>query len=293
MRLSPGLIGSLLCVATVCAQTAPPDSLPSFEAASLKKSAPSATPAIEGGPGTADPGRVRYSGLPLRIVIQFAFGVKTSQIAGPEWLAIDQFDLAAKIPEGATKEQFQLMLQRLLAERVALQFHRETRDLDGYNLTVAKGGPKMQPSAAADANTGPPTPDSNKLVKDSAGNLQLSPGNTSFSVTLALATGLKRISARLQTSLQIARMCAGNLEGDGGVIDKTGLTGRYDFNLDFARSGPRGPRVTPEQLAALPTPDGPDFATAVRQQLGLQLIPIKVATDMIVIDHVERVPAAN
>lgn len=287
MRFWPLPIGLLVVGLALCAQSPQPEVGPGFEAASLKRAAADAKPAMEGGPGTADPGRIRYSGLPLRLILQYCWGIQASRIIGPDWLDKDTFELTAKIPPDATREQFQLMLQRLLAERMGLEFHHETRDLDGYELLTAKNGIKMTRSALT-VDDQKPRP---YLERGPDGNRQLPSGHASVQIAIPLETGLKRISARLRTAAQIARMCSDNLDGE--VVDKTGLTGRYDFNLDFAYTGPRGPRITPEQLAAMPTPDGPDFATALRQQLGLQLIPIKIPTDLVVIDRINRVPAGD
>src|SRR5439155_11317218 len=74
------------------------------------------------------------------------YGVKGYQIAGPSWLDSERYDIAAKIPKGATKEQFMLMLQSLLAERFKLTLHREKKDLPMYALVVGKNGPKMKES---------------------------------------------------------------------------------------------------------------------------------------------------
>ena len=102
-----------------------------------------------------------------------------------------------------------------------------------------------------------------------------------------LPDGLTRITARLQTAPQIAVMCQSNL--GARVVDRTGLTSRYDFTLDFDNGEPSGPRQ-PSRTAST---DGPDFATALDQQLGLRLRRAKSQVDLIVIDHLERQPAEN
>ena len=104
---------------------------PTFEVASVKPAEPQTGMAIRvmmrGGPGTPDPGQLNYSNVSLKNVLMAAYAVKGYQINGPKWLDSERFDIVAKIAPGATKEQFQLMLQNLLAERFKLTLHRETK----------------------------------------------------------------------------------------------------------------------------------------------------------------------
>src|ERR1035438_3438389 len=123
---------------------------PTFEVASVKPAEPQAmgmmSIMMRGGPGSPDPGQITYSGVSLKNVLMNAYGVKGYQINGPKWLDSERFDIAAKIPMGATKEQFKLMLQNLLAERFKLTLHHETKELPMYALVVGTGGSKLKES---------------------------------------------------------------------------------------------------------------------------------------------------
>src|SRR5580658_7705186 len=112
----------------------------SFEVASVKPSPPSPDGAIRvmvrGGPGTSDPGQITYRGRSLKDLISSAYGVKSFQVSGPGWLDTERYDIAAKIPEGTTKEQFNVMMQNLLAERFKLALRREKKEFPLYELTI-------------------------------------------------------------------------------------------------------------------------------------------------------------
>ena len=130
------ILGAGLIIFTSCAafgQTA--EEPTTFEVASVKPAEPSAMGMIRvqmrGGPGTPDPGQLTYTNVSLKNVLTNAYGVKGYQINGPKWLDSERFDITAKIPKGATKEQFKLMLQNLLAERFKLTLHHETKEQIG------------------------------------------------------------------------------------------------------------------------------------------------------------------
>ena len=78
-----------------------------------------------GGPGTPDPGRYTTSNMTLKGLLVSAYDVKAYQITGPAWIETERYDIVAKVPAGATKEQFRVMLQNLLAERFKIELHRE------------------------------------------------------------------------------------------------------------------------------------------------------------------------
>ena len=125
---------------------------PSFEAASVKASAPMAGGRIRigfsGGPGTSDPGRIELFGITLKTALTRAYGVKDHQVEGPGWIATERYDIVATIPPGTGEEPFRLMLQGLLADRFQMAVRRETRQIAVYAITVGKEEPKLK--AAAD-----------------------------------------------------------------------------------------------------------------------------------------------
>ena len=272
-----------------------------FDAASVKPADPKSAPVnrsanaqatLRGGPGTADPGRISYANVTLQSVLITAYGADCKvqedcdQIVGPPWLRSSRYDIDAKIPAGATNDQFRTMLQNLLAERFHMTLHREMRDLPGYELTVGKGKAKLvaspPDSASAEASTGP-------LVKFGApgeyGKL-LRAGFMIFPYKGTRSTANHAIG-REQSLADITKLLSTLLNTH--VIDKTGLTGTYDFTLDWVPDG-----VTMIQEA-----DGPELApphgipTALEDQLGLKLVRGKVTLDTVVIDSADKIPTEN
>jgi uncharacterized protein (TIGR03435 family) len=228
------------------------------------------------------PDGVNFVNLPLRAVIQFAFGInQPSKLTGfPDWANTERFDINARAAGPVTVEQRRLMLQALLEDRFKLVTKWEKREVSvlallparndgrlGVNLIesegcIAPGRGAAKDSAAASAQAticGPKAAGPGRLVLTGVPMQQF---------TALLGTLLSRT-----------------------VIDKTGLAGRYDIDLTF----------TPEQstLAAAngpgpaAGPDGPTIYTAVREQLGLKLDSERDQEDVLVIDHVERQPSEN
>jgi len=111
----------------------------SFEVASVKPASPSATRrACSGGPGTTDPGTWTCTNVPLAFVVSTAYGIQAPQFTPRESCCQAAFDFAAKVPAGATKEQFLQMLRNLLVERFKFAFHHEQKEMPIYELTVAR-----------------------------------------------------------------------------------------------------------------------------------------------------------
>src|ERR1051325_10982147 len=104
-----------------------------FEAGSVKPAPPPTAGMMRvgmgGGPGSKDPGRINYSNVSLRDLVRQAYGLKDYQISGPDWLNSVRFDVVATLPPNSTKEQFQVMMQNLLAVRFKMTVHREKKDL--------------------------------------------------------------------------------------------------------------------------------------------------------------------
>jgi len=119
-----------------------------FEVASVKPMPPSPTyiPETEsGGPGTTDPGQITWSGVSLHELLETAYDVESYQISGPAWLGCcsDRYTIVAKMPEGATKEQVNLMWQNLLKDRFGMVLHHESRVFQADEMTLAKGASKL------------------------------------------------------------------------------------------------------------------------------------------------------
>lgn len=260
---------------------------PAFEVVSLKPSTGAliGAPNSDGGPGTRYPERFATNAT-LRGLIFRAFGLVDieEQISGPKWIDTDKFAIDARMPAGTTVEEFHTMLQNLLAERFKLEVHHETKVLRVYELGVAKNGPKLKESAAA-SGVGPVTyPDG--LKNDANGFPVLPPDRPGF--ISSFGPGLQsHWTARQQSMPQLARMLRQPNAVMDLVIDKTGLTGRYDFTLEYTMQPRAGAAVERDD-----TP-GSNLFEALEQQLGLKLAETKAPFDVVVIDRAERTPTEN
>jgi uncharacterized protein (TIGR03435 family) len=264
-----------------------------------------------------DAARLDIGFMSLAELIPVAFAVKPYQVSGPPWIKEARFDILAKMPEGATKEQVPLMLQALLAERFKLVAHRESREHPIYALLVGKTGPKLKDSVP-DADV-PPVEASPQALNGGApllntpeGQLRLSAGGKG-AVLSGGSMGTTRISmgpngaVHLESANMTMPAFADFLTRfmDRPVVDMTELKGTYQIGLDLgitdlievARSsglvpagavvgGPAGP------AGGASDPSGRTIADTV-QQLGLKLDPRKSPADTIVIDHLEKMPTEN
>ena len=304
-----------LMVWTASAQTG--DAPTTFEVASVKPAAPIMGGMIRvrmaGGPGSPDPGQINYSNVTLKNVLMSAYNVKGYQISGPSWLESERFDIVAKVPKGATKEEFRVMLQNLMAERFKLKLHRESKELPIYALVVGKNGVKMKETPkddpAADAAKGPQAPPPGafgegeppriRMGKD--GMPQMPPGGPGRGGMMMMGNGGKmRMQASKQKVTQIVEMLGNQLGRP--VVDQTGLTADYDFTLEYAPDdtmrGPAGMMPPPPDGGGggAPAPSdstGPSLMSALQEQLGLKLEPKKGPIDLLVIDSLEKVPTEN
>jgi len=297
-----------------------------FDAASVKQAnlpAPDGSGRImmtgpTGGPGTGDPGRIHYPYMSLKNLLVNAYDVKSFQIQGPSWLDTERFDVNATMPPETTREQFRAMLQNLLAERFRITLHRETKDLPIYSLAVAKGGPKMresEPVSPAEDNAGAPPsspfPAQPRIGPDGFPVLASQAGGRA-GLILMMMPGRARLAGQQQTMLDLANRLTTQLGRP--VADATRLTAKYDFTLTFSPEGmnpPTGPGggagvmvraapPSPSGAGGVPAPEGlptedtpPDIFRAIKEQLGLALEPKKGPVELIVIDHIEKIPTGN
>jgi uncharacterized protein (TIGR03435 family) len=280
-----------------------------FEVASVKPASPDAQlSAMNGGPMPAgpfnqsgnDPGRIAWTNVRLARIIQVAYDFPQDRIIGPDWLGTQGYDIAASVPPATTVANFRLMLQALLAERFKLAVRRETKEVSGFALEVAKGGSKLKPANPTAAEQKPdPSRDAEAHLSPALGSLVMvdqsgfaapRPGNSYFSrgvpFQITIAINNRNRATLLNSPVSGLAAYLGNALGSQ-VADRTALTRTYDIHLEFA---PRpGPGTTPE-IASDP---GPDILDAIQSQLGLKLTPAKVPVEMLVIDHAEKIPTAN
>lgn len=257
-----------------------------FEVASVRPSPPANLPAgmvpapnLQGGPGTADPERIAYTNAGMRLLIETAFGVRFMQVVAPAWTAAERYDVSAKVPAGASKEQFQTMFQTFLKERFKLQFHHEERMLPVYAMTVGKNGPKLKVSTATPDPLGPVP----KVAGADDDGFPVFPP-AYVGVAAIPANGRLRIRGQKVGVEKLAQMLQDRL--DHPIVDQTGLTGEYDFKVEIEWIRRPGP-----------APDGPsDPAPSVSQaldKLGLKLELKRLPYDVIVVDQIDKVPTAN
>ena len=135
----------------VSAAAQEPSAKPSFEVVSIRPVPDGEMFPPQGGPGSSDPERFTAKNILAKVLLFRAYAVKNYQVSGPGWFDTARYDIAAKIPPGATEEQFDLMLQQMLEERFKLKLHHTTKEFPAYNLVLAKGGLKLKASMPTDA----------------------------------------------------------------------------------------------------------------------------------------------
>lgn len=314
------LAGVAITAALATGAWAQTDAAPEFEVASIKPAPPPTGNGIRvmmrGGPGSDDPGRLDWTNVSLRNMLTNAFNIKDYQLQGPDWLNSERFDVTAKIPPNTTREQYRLMLQKLLAERFKMTVHHETKENPVFALVIGKGGPKLKESdpndtsgftpmtmrgsdgmvrTAAPPPLPPPPPGAGRGGEGGAG--RGAPGRGGM---MMMRPG--QIQAKKMSMDGLANMLS-NIVGKP-VIDQTELKGIYDFTLDFAPESAEGGPIVPAGALAPsaggegrgPTasePTGLTIYSAVQQILGLKLEPKKLPLDNVIIDHIEKVPTEN
>ena len=228
--------------------------------------------------------------ITLQMLIRMAYGVEDYQISGaPKWLNAETYNVEAKL-DGAVADKLrkltfdqrsveqQPMLQALLVDRFKLTLHRETKELPVYALVIAKNGPKLQ-----EARPGDTYPNG---MKDLEGH-----GHGDI---MRFGTGI--LTGQGVPIVFLVRMLSQQQLGHP-VLDKTELTGKYDFTLQWTPEENRAPmfKGTRDGGQGPDNPadsSGPSIFTAIQEQLGLKLEAQKGPAEVLVIDHVER-PSEN
>ncbi len=216
----------------------------SFEVASIKANT------SENGRSSTRPGptELYLENTSLRKCIALAYNVsedRDNAISAPDWLNFERYDIATKFPVGTSLEQVRVMLQNLLADRFKLKLHRESKELPIYALVATKNGAKLTESAPG-----------------THGSIGMSQGHLSGK-SVPVAALADRLSGAV---FQLGRP----------VLDRTGISGLYDFTLDW-----------------VPDDSAPSLFTALQEQLGLRLEPQKGSVEVLVVDSMERKPSAN
>jgi len=225
----------------------PADAHPKFEVATIKPSDPADTST-----GFHTSGRrVSIENQPLRSMFSFAYGIHKDQIAGaPTWFETDKYDIdgVPDVEGEPSLKQYQEMVRAILADRFHVKFRTETRQLNIYSITIAKGGPKIKKTASAPNSQ----PDQTTNSKDSQLIMRIT-NNTMDEFALGMQFFMNR-----------------------PIVNQTGLDGRYDFTLTW----------TPDSSQT--TDGAPGIFTAAQEQLGLKIEATKGPAQVYIIDHIER-----
>jgi bla regulator protein blaR1 len=261
-------LGVALCVCTAPMALGQPRAKPlTFEVASVKRSPPDAPGMfIRPLPG----GGLRVTGASLKNLIALAYELRGFQISGgPNWIDSERFDIEARsetsdavppnAPTNMSEEQRKIneRLRNLLADRFQLTLHRETKEQPVYALVVSRGGPKFQESG-----------EPRGLIRGARGTI------TGQATTMGmLALNLSNVLGRR-------------------VIDQTGLTGKYSFELKWAFDQPAAAPLPGSELPASVDSNGPSIFTALPEQLGLRLESQKGPVEILVISRAEK-PSEN
>ena len=289
-------------------------SAPAFEVASIKKAEPLSVNSVLSGQMklgmTIDAAMVHITALSLTELLRVAYKVNTFQISGPDWLGAQRFDITAKMPAGAGRDQVPEMIQALLAERFKLTLHRSTTEQSVYELVIAKSGLKLQESApdtaalatapgAAAAPTAPTPTDGGAQVRAAAtsevGGAVTSSGINGTAKMFPSDNGL-RIELIKMNTIGVVDLLGRFV--DRPIVDKTGLKGKYDLTLEIGRdemialARAQGMAI-PVQTADRASEPGSSSIFAAIQQYGLKLEPRKDPIELLVIDHVEKSPTEN
>jgi uncharacterized protein (TIGR03435 family) len=236
-----------------------------FEVAAVKMTPPQAY-----GPYgmRTSPGGIDWTSVPLKIIVGRAYGLKPFQIAGTEPILSVRYDIAARLPSGATEAQVPRMLQSLLEERFGFTFHREERTLAVYELLAPKGRSKLQESVEA-------------------------PGGTHFQ---SGAEG-RHVTGRVSMK-ELAKILSNWL--DRPMVDLTGIDGVYDVDLkwsgwEYERAAMAGAAgfAAFDGVATSYSVDHPTIFSEVRDKLGLRVQSGKGPVEVLIIDHIEKAPTEN
>jgi len=313
---------------------------PAFEVATIKPSPPldpaKLAAAMQAGGklpvgANIDALRAEYLYLDLKSLMTYAYGVKPYQITGPDWMSTARFDIVAKMPEGAKKDDAPKMLQTLLEERFKLTVHRTSAEHPVLALVAGKGGPKLKASAEKpvaidesaplkpgelkmDGSDGPVrvkvdmTTGSSVIDMGLKGKMayRLNPATQTFHIDFSMTTMAGFADMITQLFAQIG--------GTGGrqVVDMTEIKGNYDASIELslaeliamARAAGAdipggGPAGTPSggrggnvPVASDPGGGGTSLADAV-QSMGLKLESRKAIVDQLIVDHIEKTPTEN
>jgi uncharacterized protein (TIGR03435 family) len=314
-----------ICAAALAFGQAPAPKL-SFEVASIKPSPPLDPAKIQSGQAhigmAVDKARVDIGLTPLIGLIMQAYKpIQLFQVQGPPFLMTERFDIVAKMPEGATKDDVPELLKSLLADRFGMTYHMETKEHSVFALKLGPGGSKLVEAKTAEelaqedrekpaekgetvVNAG----DAQVRVKtDTKGGLSATTKGTENGTVKTTMTPEGLIHIEIQ-SMTVEQLCGqiGALLGKP-VVDQTGLKGKYSMVLEFRRedlmalaaamgqapAGGTDAAAGASGVTAASDPSGGSSIFKSMEKLGLKLESTKAPVAMMIIDHVEKTPTEN
>jgi uncharacterized protein (TIGR03435 family) len=280
-----------------------------------------------------DGSRAAYTYMSLKDLVAEAYKVKAYQVTGPAWLGSERFDIVAKIPDGAQKDDAPAMLRALLEERFKLTASSNNQEHPVLGLVVGKGGPKLKeaavptaPAEPIDENAplkpgeftlqGPDGPI--RVTRNADGSMKMNMGaKGTITQRIDMANQTVHMESSLVTMGGFADMLTNMMQMGGGggqqVVDMTDLKGNYEVAVDFsladlmvmARERAREMGISlpgaPASIVAadnmpasgVTDPAGRSSVYASVEKLGLKLEPRKAPVEQVIVDHVEKVPTEN
>jgi uncharacterized protein (TIGR03435 family) len=189
----------------------------------------------------------------FRALVQWAYHLQAIQVSGPGWMDSSHYDVVAKASGPVSNQQLRQMLQTLLAQRFNLVFHRETKEMPAYVVTVGKNGHKMKQS-------------------EGEGEMEIKPTGKGLAVAFTHVT-----------LAQLAEFASSPLQGV--VVDQTGLQGAWDFTIDVSGVAMTQPTDREDAISMI--------IQLLSEQLGIKIDLKKVPAEILVVDHAEKIPVEN
>ena len=265
----------------------------SFDVVSVKRNVTGADlpyhvnmPIGPGEPSVTTGGLFRADNIEIKRLIWFAYKMSQAEVDSlhgklPQWAVDDRFDIEARGPAKATKDQMRLMMQSFLEDRFKLVIHTETHEVPAFVAVLVKPGetgPQLQPHPADAPCTSVPQP--------SPSDLKLPVACGGIQTMQPTVPGRFRFGARNLTMAAIVSPFDPWGKVERPVVDQTGLSGKFDFSLEFVPQ----PKAPTREIQ--PETGGPTFLEALRDQLGLKLKSTTSSAEVVVIDHMEE-PTPN
>ena len=241
-----------------------------------------------------DGAQVHFAGFPFREYVARAYGVRVSQVIGPDWMSSERFDMDAKLPEGATPARLPEMLRAMLSERFSMKQHREQKEMPMYALVLGKPPLRLMESA--------PDPDA-AMRNDALVNVTVAVSAAGTAVDLGQGSSYTLGGGKFEGKRMSAEMFASTLERycDRPVVNMTGLVGTYDVVFEISPEDSQvigiraavnaGVRLPPQAMSLLDSGGNP-LIVAV-EQLGLKLDGRKAPVEVLVVDDARRTPTGN